>query len=335
MAIKEKVIFDTNSLFNRKATTFLGNDRDFLKFVSVAEIIIPGIVIDELEAKYKRLYEEEKGKYVNTLLPSIMQTHIEEVDFNTRLEELKGFEITKYNVIELRDFSVLQEMRELAIKKLPPFEPGNKTDKGFKDAYIYFTILEYLETISDKTVFVCVKDVRFKKALMQHPRIIVIDSFDEFMKYSETRYISDYFINKINQEMDLSIVKSDVLDYWTNIEENTCLLIQSNDDKFVIEVDSGEIVEFKNTNEYDESIYDFVNSGSYRTTHKTIETLELCVNFLSDDEIYRLLEATSINPQVFHVIKDEDVRQFVGDLFEKRKSILDAELEMSLVTLLS
>jgi hypothetical protein len=335
MLIKEKVIFDTNSLFNRKATSFLGNNADFSKFANVTDIIIPGIVLDELEAKYKRQFEDEKEKYLKTLLPSIMQSDIKKVDFDVRLEELKKSETINYEVIELTDFSVLSKMRELAVNKLPPFEPGDNTDKGFKDAYIYFTILEYIQTIPDNKVFVCVKDTRFKEALKQNPRIIPIESFKEFMKYRISQYTSDYFISKLNQELGLSVVKTDVLDCWTNVDENTCLLIQLEEDQYVIQVDSGEIIDYKNKNEYRDSIESFVNSDSYRTTRIMVGKLKECVNFLSDDEISQLLEAVIDNSQIRHIVKDDINRQFVGDMLEKKKSILDMNVERELTSLIS
>jgi len=43
-------------------------------------------------------------------------------------------------VIRLQDYSVLEKIKELALKKLPPFEAADNSDKGFKDAYIYFTV---------------------------------------------------------------------------------------------------------------------------------------------------------------------------------------------------
>jgi hypothetical protein len=64
----------------------------------------------------------------------------------------------------LKNNNVLPEIKDLALNKKPPFDDKNGTEKGFKDALIYFSVLEYLQKIPNKKVFVCVKDGRLKEA---------------------------------------------------------------------------------------------------------------------------------------------------------------------------
>jgi hypothetical protein len=71
---------------------------------------------------------------------------------------------------------VLPKITDLALDKKPPFEGGDGTDKGFKDALIYFLVLEYLQETPNKKVFVCVKDKRLKEAFNKHHNIIVVEN---------------------------------------------------------------------------------------------------------------------------------------------------------------
>lgn len=335
MSIKEKVIFDTNCLYTKTATSFLGNKKELTRFSKICDIKIPDIAIGEIEAKYRRTFEDEKKKFLKTILPSIFKNKFEDVDIDVRIQELKEAEDISYEIITLTDYSVLAQMKDLALQKLPPFEPGDNTDKGFKDAYIYFTILEYLQKIPDKYVFVCVKDNRLKEAFKQHPNIKVIEKFDDLANLSVTRYAATYFLAKINDELGLNVEEGNVIDYWINIDGNTNLLVLSDEDEYVIEVDSGEIISSIGKTDYSDSINSLITSCSYATTHRTISDLESCVNFLNDDEIENLLLAAIDNPQIHNVICDNDVKNFINILYTSNKEILEEETADQLRILLT
>ena len=100
-----------------------------------------------------------------------------------------------------------------------------------------------------------------------------------------------------------------------------------NDERYVVEVDSGEIIAFRKVENYSTIIKDLINSGSFSSTHFGINQLSSYLHFLSDDEIISILEATMDNGQIGGIISDDDVRQFVCTLYEKKKSILAPELE--------
>jgi hypothetical protein len=57
---------------------------------------------------------------------------------------------------DLKNNDVLPKITDLALDKKPPFEDKDKSDKGFKDALIYFSVLEYLQETPNKKVFLCV-----------------------------------------------------------------------------------------------------------------------------------------------------------------------------------
>ncbi|MGE3593791.1 MAG: hypothetical protein AB7G52_15035, partial [Arcobacter sp.] len=130
-------------------------------------------------------------------------------------------------------------------KKEPPFVPDDGSDKGFKDAYIYFTVLEYLEGIEDKYIFFVTNDKLLKVAFEKNPNIRVVESYDEFIQKSISVLYDDYFIAKLKSEIDAEIEEKNIIEYSINENENQILIINMADKKYIVEVDSQEIVDFK------------------------------------------------------------------------------------------
>jgi hypothetical protein len=317
----EKVIFDTNRLYNKQGTTFLSKNVCNLEcFQKISEIIIPDIVIGELENKYKRDFEEEKEKFVKTILNSFLSHDAEKLSPEEKITQLKKSEIIKYEVVELKDYSVLFEMKNLALKKEPPFKRNTKGDPGFKDAYIYFTILEYLQICTDKYIFVCTKDLTLKEALQKHQNIKVVEDFEEFKQESISSIYDEYFVKKLKEKINPNITEDSIVDYWVGINGNQILLIEIHDEKFVVEIEQREIISFENTNNYD--VNDIINSGNYAMTHSAVAALDVYKNYFSDEEILNILEAVINNSQI---IPDEDVQQFINDIFEPKKHLLEEE----------
>ena len=65
--IKEKVIFDTNFLLEKKLKNFFGKKDQLIKFSKVADIIIPDMVVQELLEWHKRNFEKEKEQFLKHL----------------------------------------------------------------------------------------------------------------------------------------------------------------------------------------------------------------------------------------------------------------------------
>jgi len=333
----EKVIFDTNAIRDKEPKNFLGNRSELEKFLKVAQIVFPNLVIEEIKHQKRRNLTSKKQAFLDNPFHWIKKLDVDETkgfDIEEHIASLEKGEKLEYSVIELTDYSVLEQMRELALKKQAPFDAGEKTDKGFKDAYIYFTILEYLQSTSDKVIFVCTKDGRLKEALEEHPSIIVIKNYDEFIQKSVTKYFDDYFIKKLQADINTNINKKCIVDYWVNINENRVLLIDVEDEKIVVEVDSGEIIDYKNVGDYSVAIINLINSNTFLDTHTEIDALNLYLHFLSDEEIIRVLGATIENGQISSIISDDDVKQFVSTLYEKKKGILSLELGQSVKDIL-
>jgi len=325
----EKVIFDTNFIRNTEAKHFLGGRGELEKFSKVAELVFPDIVIEEIKNQKRKSLEKNKSSFLSNpfhWLRNLDRDDTQNFDVESHISELETNETLEYSVRKLTDYSVLEQMKELALKKLPPFEAGDNTDKGFKDACIYFTTLEYLQSIPDKMIFVCCKDGRLKEAFEKRPNIIVIDSYNGFIQNSITRFYDDYFIEKLQTEIHADISKEHIVDYWVNINENRVLLIEVDGEKYAVEVDSGEIVAFEKVAAYSEAVNRLINAGAFATTHSAIEALNPYIHFLSDDEILKILDAVNTNEQIHWVIGDEDVKQFVSTLYDRKKEILPTEL---------
>lgn len=323
--MKEKVIFDTNFLYNKKGTSFFGNKDELERFAIEAEIIVPEIVLEELEAKYSRSFEQEKEKFFKTILPNMIEHNTNDVVIQSKIKSLIDSETIVFQKIALTDFSILPKMKKLAIEKLAPFEPGDGTDKGFKDAYIYFTILEFLQKSPDKYVFVCVKDQRFKTALNAHHNIIPIESYKEFKQKSISQFYDDYFIKKINTELDIVITKDNIIEYWYNINDNQNVLIRTDDTDYVLEVDSNEIVGSVKKEHYQGIIQQLINSIGFQRTHRSIAELSPFINYFSNEETLQILNASCNNKQIKWIIEDEEVKQFIGMLYNAKKELVDGE----------
>jgi hypothetical protein len=325
----EKVIFDTQVARNPEARKFLGNRKELKQFAKISEIIFPDIVIEEIKNQKRRNLESKKQSFLDNpfhWLRDLDHDETRNFDIESHISELEKNETLKYNVIKLSDYSVLEQMKELALKKQPPFEPNDNTDKGFKDACIYFTTLEYLQSIPDKSVFICCKDGRLKEAFQKHPNIIVVKSFDEFIQQGITQFYGEYFIEKLKSEVLADISKDNIIDYWKNINENHVLLIQTDTEKYAVEVDAGEIVAFEKVSTYSDTIKSLINARAFSTTHSSVENLMPYLHFLSDNEILKILNAVRTNEQINWIIGDEDVKQFITTLYDSKKEIMPSDL---------
>ncbi|MDD2656433.1 MAG: PIN domain-containing protein [Patescibacteria group bacterium] len=333
----EKVIFDTNTLRNTEPKTFLGGRDELKKFSEVSEIIFPDIVIDELKHQKRKSLEKSKSSFLSNpfhWLINLNEQETQNFDNDAHISQLEINEDIKYFVIQLTDYTVLEKIKDLAINKLPPFEDSDGTDKGFKDAYIYFTILEYLQSLGDKYIFVCTKDGRLKEALEKHQNIKVIEDFESFKKQSISSFYDDYFIQKLKNEVNNDISEDNILDFWMSINGNQILLIELNNEEIVVEIDTGEIISVENKIFYEVFINELIGSASFASTHQMVSNLFKYKNYFSEKEIINILEASITNSQISIIIKDSDVKQFISDLFEAKKEILTVEIRDSLEYLL-
>lgn len=331
----KKVIFDTNIIRNVDINNFLGGRSELEKFMEVSEIIIPDIVLEEIKNQKRINLRSKKTSFMDNpfhWLIGLNKDETKSFDIEDYLNKSIENEIIKYQVIKISNYDIFSEILKLAINNEPPFEENS--DKGFKDCYIYFSILEYLQSIPDKNIFVCCKDGRLTEALNKHPEIIVIKNYEDFFKHTIGKYQSSYFLEKLKSEMNLNIQKEDIVEFWVNINDNEVIKIVLDDEIYVVEFDSGEIISNGNTNSYLPYIDSFINSTSFSATHSIVDILNLYVHFFTDNEIINLLQAVKDNNQISWIISDDDIKQFVTTLYDGKKSILPLELENSIKKML-
>ena len=327
--MKEKVIFDTNIIRNAEASNFLGGRNELQSFASVADIVIPDIVIQEIIRQKRKKLESNKQKFlVNPFhnLLAIDETNTNAFDIDDYIEKLVKDEDFKFEVIDIKDNNVLPLIKELAINKKPPFEASDNTDKGFKDALLYFSVLEYLQEIPNKNVFVCVKDGRLKEALDAHQNIIVVESYKEFKLKSVSRFYDDYFLQKANEFLGFTITNENIIRFWININDNQVVVINHDEDTYLVELDSDEIINSAILSEFSPKIDKLVVSTNFAITHDHIAYLNDFIPFMENDQIIRILNAAYQNEQIRWIIGDEDVKQFIGQLYKSPyKSSLEEE----------
>lgn len=335
--MKEKVIFDTNIVRNTDINTFLGGRNELEQFLQDVDIVIPETVVQEIKRQKKQKLSTNKNKFLSNpfhKLLAVDEATTNAFDIEGHIESLIFGEAIPFERIDLKSNDVLPLIKELALNKKPPFESSDNTDKGFKDALIYFTVLEYLQEIPNKNVFVCVKDGRLKEAFDKHHNIIVIENYQEFKKQSISQFFDDYFIEKVNVELSVDCTKENIKEYWHNIVDNQIVLLEIDEEEYLLEVDTGEIVSTSNPHKFKESINDLINTGNFETTHTQIEQLTPFLNYLSDDEIIDILNASYSNEQIKRIIEDDDVKEFVGILYDSKAELLESDVAQFLKEIL-
>lgn len=322
-----KVVFDTNSIRNAESVSdFLGGRSELERFSKVADIIIPDLVIDEIKRqKVKHLNSKRDSFLANPfhLLRKLDEEETKAFDVESWILELAGNEKIKFSIITLTRSSALEEIKKLCLDNHPPFE--EKTDKGFKDAYIYLTILDFLESCKKEFVFFVTKDGRFEQAFKGNKRLRVVKDYNEFEKYIDSYFREKYFISRLKEEISADITATDITNIWLNGEENWVIEIATNDfDYYRVEVDfsTREIMDFTN-HIFTDDINGLISSGSFAATHSRIAKISEYTKYFSDEEIQQITQAAIDNGQISSIITDEDVREFFNKLQNKLHVVPD------------
>ena len=244
------------------------------------------------------------------------------VDF---IDNQHATESIPYSVITLKDHSVLSKIKDLAVSHQAPFEKNS--DKGFKDAYIYFTILDFLRDVSDERVFFVTKDGRLKEAFALNGKIRVVEDFEDFEHYRTGYFREEYFLQKLQSEVDEDIQSEHIRTAWLNINSNWVLFIETGSAVYRVEVDfaTKEIIDHTDQS-VEVAVETFKQSGSFAETHKNIKALQPLSNYLSDDEIMSIFEAAVTEQQISYIAKDADVKGFISQLWDNKKNIIPEEL---------
>jgi rRNA-processing protein FCF1 len=324
--MKEKVIFDTNTIRNTEINTFFGGRPELELFIQDADIIIPFTVVEEIKRQKKAVLKSKRDSFVSNpfhKLRGINEVDTNSFDIDAYIQKLIDEETIPFEVIDLKSNDVLPLIKELAITKQPPFEAGDNTDKGFKDALIYFSVLEYLQEVPNKYVFVCAKDNRLGEAFKNNPNVFVVKDYSEFKQHSISQFFDDYFIEKVNEELGITITKENIKEYWYNINDNKVVLIEFEGQEYVIETDSGEIISSIVRSEYTVLINALVTSSSFNQTDEVVAELVSLLAFFNDYEIKNILIASFKNSQIKWIIYKPQIKELIGTLFESRKELIE------------
>ena len=239
--MKYKVVFDTNSIRNAESfSDFLGGRPDLERFLKVSEIIIPDLVIEEIKYQKKKHLISKKYSFLTNpfhFLLNLEKEKVEKFDMDNWILELTNNEEIPYKIISLtkNKEDIFEKIKQLCLANEPPFDENS--DRGFKDAYIYFTILEYLDKNKNNSIFVVTKDDRLRLALLRHSRIRIVTDYDEFEKFNVEYFRSDYFVSRLKEEVDKEITVDKIEGIWLNLEENWVLRIVYPEKNYFIEVD--------------------------------------------------------------------------------------------------
>lgn len=326
--MKYKVIFDTNSIRNAESVAdFLGGRAELERFLKVSEIIIPDIVIEEIKNQKRKHLISKRDSFLSNPFHFLRKINEEETkgfDIEKWITDLVHEESVPHTVIFLTKDNVLDEMKKLCLANLPPFEES--CDKGFKDAYIYFTILEYLESNIGESVFVVTNDERLRMAFNNNVRVTVVENFDEFEKYTDSYFREEYFINRLREEMSGDITADCIEEIWLNTNENWVIKILYDNKTHFVEVDfsTREIIGFTDF-DFPTFVRELVNSGSFANTHSMISSLVKYVQYFSNQNIIDLIGASTENGQIYLISTDEDIKGFFTSLFESKSQIITDE----------
>ena len=327
------LIFDTNALFQayeKKAdfTTFsfnatfenvidMINQLDIYNQVTIA---IPSVVWSEMEKQiiekhdelllfYKNMISKKRfpeySIYENPTInyPEYIKTKIEKYkkEISEGLNEVIEIPLASNNRFE----SIVNR----AFSKLPPFEgKDKKSDKGFKDALLWESVLEFAlkhcnlkiiyyskdnafgefllkefaENISDSSLFICKNESEVKAQLEEWAKEIdkysyqPIEDFDENKEIIDWLNSADFLVRIIDQEYDL-------------VEKGRLITSTA---VHLISIDNIEYLDSdENTTEYYiEAVLQFVYE--LKDGGKTQETINVGIDAkMIDDAIYLLEDA--------------------------------------------
>lgn len=234
------ILIDTNSIKNDKPNSFFGNIENYQKLSGLVQVIIPSIVIEEIKRQKKRYLLAQLGKFKMNYFTYYLKLDTGDVLYNhidKKIDELyhgANDEILHHE-LDLEIEGSLEKIKELAINNIPPFEA--ETDKGFKDSYIYLTVLQYAATTIDD-VFLITKDSRLNQAFNKHKNITVLTSPEEYYNYRKEYFKEDYFLGKIREFIGNDSISQDNIVYIGLTEDGDWQLsIEVNDEKHKLLVD--------------------------------------------------------------------------------------------------
>ncbi|WP_289021230.1 hypothetical protein [uncultured Salegentibacter sp.] len=125
--------------------------------------------------------------------------------------------------------------------------------------------------------------------------------------------------------MSIDIEQENIIEHWTNFDDNQVVLVNLEDEQFLVEVDAGEIVNSANKNQFTEKLQSLISSTSFNKTDIVIDDLEEYKTLFSEEEISNLLNAAHDNTQIRWIIDKDALVQFFGPLYLANKHLVEPE----------
>lgn len=186
------LIFDTNSLFvnydkncNFTDFSFSGTFENFVRKIEeldiydLVSIAIPKVVWTEMKKQNLSAYEKKANEFERSISKNRFPFHMYQIDKTKNYEEYLDTKINEYKEILKNKLITIEEIDfpsdkcynnliKRAFEKRPPFEGQDKaSDKGFKDALLWESILEYKRTHDKLNIILYTNDKMFNTELQE------------------------------------------------------------------------------------------------------------------------------------------------------------------------
>lgn len=208
----DAVFLDTNLIRNADANSFFGNASKFQQISRLAQIYIPKIVIEEIKwqkwEKLKSSLDSFKANYFSGLVAydsNQLADHIPQ-----QIQNLYDNAQSEFTFIEVplkKELDHIDYLKDLAVQKLAPFE--KKDDKGFKDAYIYLTIKQFLAENANH-IFLFTNDGRLKEAFHDNTLVTVLNEPEQYFDNRSSYFKEGYFLETLNTDFNERIASGDI-----------------------------------------------------------------------------------------------------------------------------
>ncbi|MDG1153516.1 MAG: PIN domain-containing protein [Alphaproteobacteria bacterium] len=324
--MKRAFLFDTNIIRNTGLKSFFGSEHELKKLSTIGKIVIPQTVIMEIKNHRKKHLEGQKKAFFKNELFNIYcldktKNDLDvDVDVENKIEILNKRISFEYEVCDVTRNDFLNEAREYAIKNKPPFDQGN--DKGFKDAIIYFSILDWIESNNEYSPIVFSQDGRLSQAF-KTKNITVIETINECHKFIWNDYNIDHIFQRFkdhesieNGDITKSSVKKALYDSVLNLRNDWEIII--GDHIVILDYLSKEILHILDKIKMKGYINDLSKNNSLSSIHDCIIKLDE-YEYFTDEQIEILEKEKENNDKIKSLIDDKYVDDFYFKLGEMKQ----------------